>query len=692
MAAFRHAAKGTFILLLVCTALIWAVQLWQGEGGHVRWSGYSVLWPLAASALLPFWQTLIVSALNLAASIGIYGFVLQDISVGGRAISILAVTLACAISLVVCRVRLDREERLRQLMIARERLTLLSAASSSVGSTLDVTRTARELAKAAVPRFADFVAVDLFDSVLVGEEPRTEPLVGPITMRRVAHESIWEGTPEAVLELGEVETYQEPSMLARALTTGRPVLVQSPQDADVPGWRALDARQGGPVRDYGLHSWIAVPLRARRVTLGVALFVRHQRPEPFDTDDLLLADEIGARAAVCVDNARRYTREHETSLTLQRSLLPRQLPELAAVEVASRYLPADARAGVGGDWFDVIPLSGARVALAVGDVVGHGLYASATMGRLRATVRTLADIDLAPDELLTHLDDVVIRLGAENESGNSETFTTADEGGPPGWLGATFLYAVYDPVSRRCTLVRAGHPPPVLVMPDGSAGLIDLPAGPPLGLGGLPFESTELQLPEGSLLALYTDGLIESRHRDVDQGLEELLHALTGPVHSLKDLADAVLKTLLHGHPADDVALLLARTRALDTAHVATLDLAADPTVVAEARDLTTRQLTAWGMEEAAFTTELVVSELVTNAIRYARAPIRLRLIRDRSLICEVSDGSSTSPHLRRARTSDEGGRGLFIVAHLTEHWGTRYTPGGKTIWAEQAISPCRPD
>jgi serine phosphatase RsbU (regulator of sigma subunit)/anti-sigma regulatory factor (Ser/Thr protein kinase) len=640
--------------------------------------------------LLPFWPTLIVGALNLAAAIGIYGFALQDISVGGRTVAVTSVALALAISLIVCRIRLDRETRLRQVMIARERLTLLSAASSRVGSTLDVTRTAQELAEAAVPRFADFVAVDLFDSVLAGEEPKTGPLVGPVTLRRVAQESTWEATAEAELELGAEDTYPEPSLTARSLSTGRSVLAQSLEDTDVPSWLTLP-RRAGQVRDYGLHSEIAVPLRARGVTLGVALFIRHQRPEPFDDDDLLLADEIGARAAVCVDNARRYTHEHDTSLTLQRSLLPRRLPELAAVEVASRYLPADASAGVGGDWFDVIPLSGARVALVVGDVVGHGLHASATMGRLRAAVGTLADSDLPPDELLTHLDDVVIRLRTEDESGqNDEIATTAGEGAL-GEIGATCLYAVYDPVSRRCTLARAGHPPPVLVMPDGSAGVIDLPAGPPLGLGGLPFESSELELPEGSLLALYTDGLIESRHRDVDQGLEALVHALTGPAHCLEAICDAVLKALFHGHPADDVALLIARTRALDTRHVATWDLAADPTVVAEARDLTTRQLTAWGMEEAAFTTELVVSELVTNAIRYAGAPIQLRLIHDRALICEVSDGSSTSPHLRRARTSDEGGRGLFIIANLTEHWGTRPTPGGKTIWAEQAVEPAAP-
>lgn len=286
---------------------------------------------------------------------------------------------------------------------------------------------------------------------------------------------------------------------------------------------------------------------------------------------------------------------------------------------------------MGGDWFDVIPLSGARVALVVGDVVGHGIHAAATMGRLRAAVQTLADIDLTPDEVLAHLDDMVSRIAEE----------TDDESGV---TGATCLYAVYDPVARHYTLARAGHPAPALVSPRGTAQLVDLPSGPPLGLGGLPFESIRMDVPEGSILALYTDGLIQSHSLDADQGLRQLLDALAVPQTPLEDLCDAAVASLSANRPGDDAALLLARTHALGEDHVASWDIAKDPAAVAPARARAARQLAVWGLDELAFTTELVVSELVTNAIRYASGPIRLRLIRDRTLICEVSDGSSTSP------------------------------------------------
>jgi anti-sigma regulatory factor (Ser/Thr protein kinase) len=211
-------------------------------------------------------------------------------------------------------------------------------------------------------------------------------------------------------------------------------------------------------------------------------------------------------------------------------------------------------------------------------------------------------------------------------------------------------------------------------------------AGPPLGVGGLPFEATELELPEGSVVALYTDGLVENRDRDVDHATEELRRALAAPATSLDALCDGVLKAVLPEEPGDDVALLLARTRALGEDRVRTWDVRPDPSGVAAARRSVGEQLTAWGLDDTAFVTELVVSELVTNAIRYGEPPIRLRLIRHTALICEVSDASSTSPHLRRAHAFDEGGRGLLLVAQLTQRWGSRQTDTGKTIWAEQPL------
>jgi anti-sigma regulatory factor (Ser/Thr protein kinase) len=236
-------------------------------------------------------------------------------------------------------------------------------------------------------------------------------------------------------------------------------------------------------------------------------------------------------------------------------------------------------------------------------------------------------------------------------------------------------------------MALAGHPPPAVIGPDGTAEFLDLPVGPPLGLGGLPFESMDVTLPEGSLLALYTDGLIHSGHRDLGEGLEALREALVAPADSLDSLCDHVVRQLLPDGPADDAALLLVRPRALDARSVAVWDVAADAAAVARVRSDAVRALDEWGLGEAAFVTELVVSELVTNAIRYGDPPIQLRLIHDRMLICEVSDSSSTAPHLRRARVFDEGGRGLLLVAQLTERWGTRQTAAGKTIWCEQSLA-----
>jgi len=559
---------------------------------------------------------------------------------------------------------------------ARQRLTLLNEAGTQIGTTLDVTRTAEELADMVVPRLADLAIVDLLDAVLSGHEPSPGPLTGTVALRRVAHQSIFEGVPEAVVKPGEVDIHPESFPAAQCLATGKAVLTGVNDLAFMSSIGNNPAR-AATIRKFGIHSVLSVPIRARGVTLGVATFLRGQCPDPFEQDDVLLAEELTARAALSLDNAWRYTRERTTALALQRSLLPQRLPRQSAVEVASRYLPASAHAGVGGDWFDVIPLSGARVALVVGDVVGHGIHASATMGRLRTAVRTLADVDLPPDELLTRLDELVSRISAE---------TDADNGDAQSDVGVTCLYAVYDPVSRRCSLARAGHPPPALVTPDGAVSFLDLPAGPPLGLGSLPFESTEIELPAGSILALYTDGLIESRGHDIDLGFERLRHALTYRAPSLETTCDHVLRAVLSGRPADDVALLIARTHALNDDRVAAWDLPADPAIVPDTRRQVARRLTGWGLDDVAFVTELVVSELVTNAIRHAKTPIQLRLIRDRTLICEVSDGSSTAPHLRRACPFDEGGRGLLLVSQLAQRWGCRQTPHGKVIWAEQVL------
>ena len=536
----------------------------------------------------------------------------------------------------------------------------------SIGTTLDVARTAEELAEMSVPRFADFATVDLANAVLLGEEPTG----AAADMCRVAVSGIRNDHP--LYPRGELITFLPSTPQARGFATGRSVVV--PDLSSAPGWRAQDPERTDDVIAYGIHSLLTTPLQARGVVLGMANFWRSREAGAFDEEDRSLAEELVARAAVSIDNARRYTREHALAVMLQRSLLPRALPEQNALDVAHRYLPA--QSGVSGDWFDVIPLSGNRVALVVGDVVGHGLHAAATMGRLRTAVHNFSTLDLPPDELLGHLDDLVDRIDREEGS--------TDVGA--GVVGATCLYAIYDPVSRHCTMARAGHHLPALVHPDGRVEFPDLPAGPPLGLGGMPFKTAELDLAVGAQLVLYTDGLIEDRTRDIDVGMELLRQALAHAGRSPEEHCRAVLDALLPTEAKDDVALLIARTCALSADQIAEWDVPLDPAAVAGIRAAVAEKLDDWDLSELAFTSELLLSELITNAIRHASAPIRVRLLRDRSLICEVSDGSSTSPHLRYAATMDEGGRGLFLVSQIAEHWGTRYTPEGKVIWAQQPL------
>ncbi|MGW2743952.1 amino acid permease [Streptomyces sp. NPDC001450] len=380
------------------------------------------------------------------------------------------------------------------------------------------------------------------------------------------------------------------------------------------------------------------------------------------------------------------TRGHTVALKLQRSLLPRRLPSHAALDSASRYQPADSGSGVGGDWYDVIPLSGSRVGLVVGDVLGHGLRAAATMGQLRTGVRVLARLDLSPDELLSRLDDLAEQTAHERGTGQGPGHlrprTTAA-------LGVACLYAVYDPASGKCSLARAGDSVQAVVVPrDGVVECPELPSGPPLGVGGPPYQSTELEFPPGSVVALFTGGLLQAAESR-EAGLTQLSHVLAGDCRSLQALCDTVVDTLLPGAVDVDATLLTVRTRMLDRNRFAQWALAPDPAAVATIRSAVAKQLGDWGLDDLAFTTELIVSELVTNAIRYAGGgPIQVRLIRDRNLICEVSDTGHTTPNLKHAENDDEGGRGLFIIAQMTHHWGTRYTPTGKTIWTEQDLHP----
>ncbi|EKX65751.1 ATP-binding SpoIIE family protein phosphatase [Streptomyces ipomoeae] len=523
---------------------------------------------------------------------------------------------------------------------ARQRLALLSRASS-IGRTLDATRTAQELAEVVVPGFADEVRVELADSVLLGEDLPAGPAAQPAPLRCVAQR-----------DTADVDT---------------PV----PQYASGPteGQRRL-----------------VLSLRSGDTLLGRATFTRLAPRDPFAPEDRDLAGELVSRAAVCITNAWRFAREHATALALQHALLPHRLPQPASVGIAHHYEPAAGQAGVGGDWYDVVPLSGARVGLVVGDVAGHGLRATATMGRLRTTVRALAALDLDPGELLTRLDDLVAqaRIGIHPEDG--------DPAEDPA-LGTRCLYAVYDPASQVCSTASAGHLTPVVVAPDGSAHHVAVPVGPPLGIADLPFESAEVRLAPGSMLALFTDGLVNDEYGDIEAGVADLCRVLQRRGITPAEACQAIADRRSRDRAQDDATLLLVRVQALTKDSMAAWTIPAEPAEVARARALCLRQLSAWDLDEVGFVVELIVSELVTNAIRYGGAPLCLRLLRDgnRVLICEVSDSGHTSPHLRRAGLDDEGGRGLYLVAQLTARWGTRYTRDGKTIWTEVRLGSAPP-
>ncbi|MER5428627.1 SpoIIE family protein phosphatase [Streptomyces sp. NPDC002588] len=553
---------------------------------------------------------------------------------------------------------------------ARQRLALLDRAGRRIGRSLDIARTARELADVSVPGFADAVTVDLLEPVLRGAEPVTaQDPHGSLRLRRAGLRTARHTNAPDSRDPAPTVLHPADSPPVRCLISGRPWSAER-LDPDAEEWLPTVAGESGPV------STLIVPVRARGATLGVTTFLRYRRREPFDADDLTLAEDLVSRAAVCVDNARRYTREREAALVLQRNLLPRRLPEQDAVEAAACYRPADELTGLGGDWYDLIPLSAARVALVVGEVPGHGIDAAAAMGRVRTAVHTLAALDLPPDEVLAHLDDLVGRMAREE---GPETGSRA--------RGAGCVYVVYDPVDGRCAMAAAGHPAPAVVLPDGRVTFVDLPQGSPLGAGGPAFESVEVTLPEGSTLALHTDGLLaQGDEWAPDTDRTRLRQALEREAPGLDVRCRAVIDALVPARPHDDAALLMARTHRLSPDRVAEWELAADPAAVAEARKTASRRLAEWGLAELSFTTELVVSELVTNAIRYATGPIRLRLIRERTLVCEVFDGGATAPHPRHPRTTDEGGRGLLLVSQVTQRWGTRFLPEGKIIWAEQPL------
>ncbi|MEV6208023.1 SpoIIE family protein phosphatase [Kitasatospora sp. NPDC051914] len=549
-----------------------------------------------------------------------------------------------------------------------ERLAILNDAQRLIGSTLDATATAGELAEVAVGRFANTVIVDLLDDVLRGRRLPPGPVPADMPLRRAVLRSTQEFSSS--VPTGSLTSLIFPTVLTQSMHDHRPRLIAR-LAADDP-LMVADPARARRLAEAGARSLVVVPLTVHGTALGLAVFIRSVAEAPFDEKDLELATELADRTALSVHRAWQYLHERNIATALQRRLLPVRPPELPAVDTAYLHLSGDADA----DWFDVVPLSGGRVALVCGTVTGRGVEAAATMGQLRTVVQTLARQDLPADELLGVLDETVRRLAEE----------TVPEPGEP-QVAASCLYLVYDPVTGRCSAAAAGHPPLMPIARNGGLLDFDVPVGPALGRGGGEgYEAVAVELPEGSLLALYTRGLTAGADGTGQGDRDRLRRLLAHPDRSLRELCDDVAYAAVPHRLDEDALLLLARTRIFGSDRVAIWTLPADPAVVSTARTLVSQQLAAWGLHGVADDTELIVSELVTNAIRYGKGPVRLRLIRDRGLLCEVTDSNSAAPHMRLARTGDEGGRGLFLVMHLSRRWGTRYGERGKTVWAEQPL------
>lgn len=534
-----------------------------------------------------------------------------------------------------------------------------------VGSTLDPAITAQEVVDLVVPGFADHASILLRESVLNGAGA-AEPNEGPVRLVRMAFSS-WDSTLAEQLRsawpVGRVTVVQDHSPCVKAMRSHEVIIDTMhslPSSAD---GSDVEKLLGGRPAVYA-------PLLVGGRVLGVMVFSRNPARGGFRPAQIASIERVAARASIWMDNARLHDQLRHTAISMQKAMLPTKLSAPAGLEIAHRYLPGSDMAVVGGDWFDVIALSGGRVALVVGDVMGHGIQAASVMGQLRTAVRTLAAVDLPPAEVLAHLDDLMPDI--------DDT------------LFATCVYAVYDPSTQQCSMSRAGHVPPLVVRPDGKTEVLhQIAPGLPLGLGGAmgTFGTFDIELPDDSLFVLCTDGLLENKARDIDSGLNLLRANLADPGRPLQEICDQVVKELDLTKDRDDIALLIARVHPLPPDRSAAWRLPGEPRQVAHCRRLVRDTLAAWGLTALTETVELLVSELVTNAIQHAGGEIRLRLQRDEgALLCEVCDQTRNPPELQELSATAERGRGILLVNELSGKWGHRRTASGKIVWCTLPI------
>ncbi|WP_164784854.1 ATP-binding SpoIIE family protein phosphatase [Streptomyces griseoviridis] len=551
----------------------------------------------------------------------------------------------------------------------REHLEFLNDVSARIGTSLDLARTIAEVSRAVVPRFTDVAGTYLREQVVAGEGfPEGVPDTTTLWHRVAVEHTDEPGRWEDVVPVGEAMPFPAHTPFFQCMTSGEPVLV--PRVTEEMGHAIAAQFEKRDIRPLiNGRSMLVVPLKARTVVLGFMILLRHPERAVFTDMDRVTGAELAARAGLVLDNARMYTYQENVAETLQDSMLPHIPARMAGCDIATRYLPGTLLGRVGGDWFDAVKLPGARTALVVGDVMGHGLNSAAMMGQLRTAVATMAALDLPPVQLLRNLDDLALRLG-------------------DGYL-ATCLYAVYDPIAGELLLANAGHIPPVLVRADdGRSELLDLPTGAPVGVGGVPFETVRVPVAPGDRLVMCTDGLVEMRGEDIGVGLATLCESAAHPAASMDDACDTIIRALnTRGGRKDDVALLMARLNGLAPEAVAEWRFPPDPVEVGRARAAVRERLHEWGLDRLAEPAALMVSELVTNAVRHSHhGPVVLRLVRGDTLLCEVDDDDSELPSLRNAGPDDESGRGLRVVSALAREWGTSRTATGKSVSFELTL------
>ncbi|MFF7633403.1 SpoIIE family protein phosphatase [Kitasatospora sp. NPDC008050] len=433
---------------------------------------------------------------------------------------------------------ITEDRRIRQALDrARTRLALLDEAATRIGTTLDVEQASKELTRLLVPQLADVALVDVLEP---GRHLADHPAPGALTMRRLALSSTpaLVGTGASVGGAGALIEPQAGSAAARCVLERTPVVLNFPSDEEI-RTSATNAERVALYRRLGLHSAVYVPLTASGTVIGLVLLARAGSSPGFSPDEVALMVELASRAGSSISNAQRYSHEHASTLALQRALLAEPMRPHADVQSCGRYLPAGASAEVGGDWYDTVALPGGRTLLVVGDVMGHGLDAAATMSEYRTLVRALALQRRSPAGILREAERIVGAQGQERV--------------------ATCVLALLDPAARSCTYASAGHLPPLLLAPGSPPRLLRLPVAPPLGAGVGGHQQLILPFAPGATLLLYTDGLVERRERDIEQSLDALAALAFDPTAPLEHLIDTALTGLGAGHGEDDVAVLAAR-------------------------------------------------------------------------------------------------------------------------------------